>query len=79
MAVHDRASDLHLSAGLPPMQRLREGMCRLALLASSPDEVKMMLSAVMSKAQAEHFAQHLSILFNQDLISEKEMHRKVIN
>lgn len=59
MVVHNQASDLHLSAALPPMQRLHGEMCRLELPATSSDEVMSMLASVMTEGQKAQLEQYL--------------------
>ena len=66
MVVHNQASDLHLSAELPPMQRVHGEMCHLALPVLSSDEVGRMLASVMSEAQRAQLAQYLECDFSFD-------------
>ena len=66
MVVHNQASDLHLSAGLPPMQRLHGEICRLPFPAMSSDEVAQMLALVMTEAQKAQLAQDLECDFAFD-------------
>lgn len=66
MVVHHQASDLHLSAALPPMQRLHGEMCRLDLPATSSDEVMNMLVSVMTEGQKAQLEQYLECDFSFD-------------
>lgn len=52
-ALRAQASDLHLSAGLPPMARVRGGLTRLHHEALSPEGLMALLSPLMSTAQLE--------------------------
>jgi len=63
MVVHHQASDLHLSAALPPMQRLHGEMCRLDLPATSSDELMNMLASVMTEGQKAQLEQYLECDF----------------
>jgi twitching motility protein PilT len=49
------ASDLHLSAGLPPLMRLNGEMARLDVPAIAADELKAMLYEVMTKDQQQRY------------------------
>jgi len=57
------ASDLHLSAGLPPLIRLHGEMTRLDVPVVEADGVKQMLYEVMSEDQQKDFERTLDIDF----------------
>jgi twitching motility protein PilT len=58
-AVKNRASDLHLSAGLPPMIRVHGDVRRLNVEALDHERVHAMVYDVMSDAQRKHFEETL--------------------
>jgi twitching motility protein PilT len=47
-SVRHQASDLHLSAGMPPMIRVHGEVKKINLPAMAHDEVQVMLHAIMS-------------------------------
>ena len=53
--VEAGASDLHISAGMPPLIRLRGEMVRSQAPAQSNDEARAMLYTLMSEAQRREF------------------------
>jgi len=57
------ASDLHISAGMPPMIRLRGEMVRSQAPAQSNDEARAMLNTLMNEAQRREFEAHHEIDF----------------
>jgi len=58
------ASDLHLSAGLPPMIRVDGDVRRISLPAMDHQQVQMLIHAVMNDAQRVDFEKHLEIDFS---------------
>ena len=60
-AVQQRASDLHLSAGLPAMFRIDGSLCPASSQVLTHDDILQAMSTVMSPLQREHFEQHGSI------------------
>ncbi|MFO6420324.1 type IV pilus twitching motility protein PilT [Hylemonella sp. W303a] len=64
LCLDQDASDLHLSAGLPPMLRVHGDMRRIELMGSlSHQDISAMLSTVMSKTQSQRYAQTLECDF----------------
>jgi len=57
------ASDLHVSAGMPPMIRLRGEMVRSQAPAQSNDEARTMLYTLMSEGQRKEFEKSHDIDF----------------
>ena len=57
------ASDLHISAGMPPMIRLRGEMVRSQAPTLSNDEARAMLYTLVSEAQRREFEAHHEIDF----------------
>jgi twitching motility protein PilT len=47
-SVRNQASDLHLSAGMPPMIRVHGEVKKINLPAMTHDEVQAMLHSIMS-------------------------------
>jgi len=66
-SVKNRASDLHLSTGLPPMLRLRGDMRRVNLPVLQAQDVNDMLDAIMDPAQAETYRRDLECDFAVDI------------
>ncbi|MGH8349762.1 MAG: type IV pilus twitching motility protein PilT [Pseudomonas sp.] len=58
------ASDLHLSAGLPPMIRVDGDVRRISLPAMDHQQVQVLIHAVMNDAQRVDFEKHLEIDFS---------------
>jgi len=56
LCVDSHASDLHLSAGLPPMLRVHGELRRTELPALSDQEIRTLLEATMAPAQRDAFA-----------------------
>ena len=58
------ASDLHLSAGLPPMIRVDGDVRRISLPAMDHQQVQTLIHAVMNDAQRVDFEKHLETDFS---------------
>ena len=63
-SVKNKASDLHLSAGLPPMLRVHGDMRRISLPDLEHEEVLAMICGIMSEAQRERFEKLLELDFS---------------
>lgn len=63
-AVKNKASDLHLSAGLPPMIRVHGDVRRINLPPMEHSVVHTMLYDIMNDAQRKHFEEHLECDFS---------------
>ena len=63
------ASDLHLSAGMPPMIRLRGEIVRANLPALSPEETRAMVYEIMNAEQRATFEAHREIDFGFEVPS----------
>ena len=57
--VKNKASDLHLSAGLPPMIRVNGDMRRINLPEMSAEDVGNMISSIMNDLQRKNYQQNL--------------------
>ncbi len=57
--VAQKASDLHLSAGLPPMIRVHGDMIRINLPAMTHETVYRLVTGIMSEKQRAIYAEHL--------------------
>lgn len=66
-SVKNKASDLHLSAGLPPMLRVHGDMRRINLPDLEHKEVLAMIYDIMSQAQREHFEKLLELDFSFEI------------
>ena len=62
-AMERRASDLHLSAGEPPMVRIQGDLVRIDHPALLPDETHRLIFEVMNDHQRRHFQEHLEVDF----------------
>jgi len=65
-AVKNGASDLHLSAGLPPMVRIDGDVRRINMPQLSPDQVKHMIYDIMSDSQRKAFEEFWETDFSVD-------------
>jgi twitching motility protein PilT len=66
-ALSERASDLHISAGEPPMLRIDGELCKVDLPALSSEETHSMLFDVMNDAQRRAFQEKLEVDFAYEL------------
>jgi twitching motility protein PilT len=62
--VKNKASDLHLSAGLPPMIRVHGDMRRINLPAMEHKEVHAMVYDIMNDGQRKHYEENKEIDFS---------------
>lgn len=65
--IDRRASDLHLSAGLPPLMRLHGDIQRLSADALPGEAIHAMLRSVMSDALHAHFVKALEVDFSLEI------------
>jgi len=63
MMKEQKASDLHLSSGNPPIFRLHGEMVRLQFKALSHEELVPILMEILSDEQREHFQKHNDLDF----------------
>jgi len=66
-SVKNKASDLHLSAGLPPMIRVHGDIRRINVPALNNQEVRAMIYDIMSDSQRKVYEAHLEIDFSFEL------------
>jgi twitching motility protein PilT len=66
-SVKNKASDLHLSSGLPPMIRVHGDVRRINLPPLDHSEVHAMVYDIMNDAQRKQFDEHLECDFSFDL------------
>jgi len=59
--VNQKASDLHLSAGLPPMLRVNGDIVRINLPALSHEAIHSMVTGLMTEAQRATYAEKLEL------------------
>jgi len=65
--VKNKASDLHISAGLPPMIRVNGDMRRINLPEMSAEDVGNMISSIMNDLQRKNYQQNLETDFSFEL------------
>jgi twitching motility protein PilT len=65
--VKNNASDLHLSAGLPPMIRVNGDIRRINLPDQTSEEVGKMISSIMNEQQRKDYQQNLEADFSFEL------------
>ncbi|KDN12269.1 twitching motility protein PilT [Snodgrassella communis] len=65
--VKNKASDLHLSAGLPPMIRVNGDIRRINLPEQSAEEVGKMIASIMNDYQRKDYQQNLETDFSFEL------------
>jgi twitching motility protein PilT len=63
-SIRNKASDLHLSAGLPPLLRVDGEIAKISLPTLSHKDVHAMLYDVMNDAQRLHYDTHLECDFS---------------
>lgn len=66
-SVQHKASDLHLSVGLPPIVRIDGDMIRIKSTALDSENVRCMLDEIMTDQQREDFDNNLEIDFSFDM------------
>lgn len=66
-AVKNKASDLHLSAGLPPMIRVHGDVKRISVPDMDNQEVRRLIYDIMSDAQRKHYEEFLETDFSFEL------------
>jgi twitching motility protein PilT len=66
-SVKNKASDLHLSAGLPPMIRVHGDIRRINVPALNNQEVRAMVYDIMSDSQRKVYEAQLEIDFSFEL------------
>ncbi|MDF7675349.1 type IV pilus twitching motility protein PilT [Neisseriaceae bacterium ESL0693] len=65
--VKNKASDLHLSAGLPPMIRVNGDIRRINLPEQNAEEVGKMITSIMNDQQRKVYQQNLECDFSFEL------------
>ncbi len=63
-AVKNKASDLHLSSGLPPMIRVHGDVRRINLPAMEHKDVHAMVYDIMNDGQRKHYEENLELDFS---------------
>ena len=66
-AVQQDASDLHISAGEPPMIRTSGDMKKIKVPALTQEQTHAMLYDIMGDAQRKHFEEHSDLDFSMQL------------
>ncbi|MEY3445636.1 MAG: hypothetical protein RIR45_391 [Pseudomonadota bacterium] len=66
-SVKNKASDLHLSAGLPPMIRVHGDVRRINVEALDHKQVHAMVYDIMNDGQRKHYEEFLEIDFSFDI------------
>lgn len=66
-SVQQNASDLHLSAGLPPMLRTQGDVRRIDTPALEANTIQNLIFGIMNEAQQEQFKQDLEADFSYEL------------
>jgi Tfp pilus assembly pilus retraction ATPase PilT len=66
-SVKNKASDLHLSAGLPPMIRVHGDVRRINVEALDHKQVHAMVYDIMNDGQRKHYEEFLEIDFSFEL------------
>lgn len=66
-AVKSKASDLHLSSGLPPMIRVNGDIRRINVPVLDNHQVKSMIYDIMNDSQRKNYEEHLEVDFSFEL------------
>lgn len=61
MSAEQKASDLHLAVGIPPMARVRGELVALDYPSLTPDSIKEILKPVLSPPYDKYFDEHLEL------------------
>lgn len=67
LSVERRASDLHLSAGLPPLLRIDGDVLRLDLPPCDPEQVHALIYDIMNDQQRRNFEEQLETDFSFEI------------
>lgn len=67
LSVERRASDLHLSAGLPPLLRIDGDVLRLDLPPCDPEQVHALIYGIMNDQQRRNFEEQLETDFSFEI------------
>jgi twitching motility protein PilT len=59
IVVQHKASDLHLSAGMPPMMRVHGDVCDMQLPCLEHEQIQALISSTMNEAQKQEYRQRL--------------------
>ena len=62
--VKNKASDLHLSAGMPPLIRVHGEVKKINMPSLSRDEVTHMITDIMNESQKKFFDEHYECDFS---------------
>ena len=76
-SVKNKASDLHLSAGLPPMIRVHGDVRRINLPEMSAEEVGNMIASIMNDHQRKDYQQRLETDFSFELPNPAAVFRTI--
>lgn len=66
-AIENKASDLHISAGEPPMLRIHGDIVRIEIPPLDKDEVHRMIYDILNDQQRKIFEEHLELDFSFNL------------
>jgi twitching motility protein PilT len=66
-SVKNKASDLHLSAGLPPMIRVHGDVRRINVEPLDHKQVHAMVYDIMNDSQRKHYEENLEIDFSFEI------------
>ena len=66
-SVKNKASDLHISAGLPPMIRVNGDVRRINVEALEHKQVHEMIYDIMNDTQRKHYEEALEVDFSFEI------------
>lgn len=78
-AVKNKASDLHLSTGLPPMMRIDGALHQIALPILEQQELMQLLSSIMSIEQRSDYKQYMETDFAFEMVDLARFRVNVFN
>jgi twitching motility protein PilT len=79
LGVRHKASDLHLSAEMPPLLRINGDMKQIKMLALDKEKIKSMIYSIMSDSQKKSFEEHFECDFSFEVENVARFRVNVFN
>lgn len=77
LAIKNKASDLHLSSGLPPIFRINGDLCQLDQNVIEHEEMAQMIDSVMNDMQREAYKKYLETDFSFEVNTSERFRANV--
>ena len=75
LVVEERASDLHLSVGAPPVLRIRGKLVKLEVPPLAPEDTETLVRSITSEANLQRLNEDLSVDFAISFSANKDRFR----